>query len=688
MVGAGTHKPCEARPLRYSASRSILRLEIGRLEMVLARLGLWTVICLITLNVASGQTSIHQSSRLHEKADFFQQDLLRNHWLDGLYVSIVPVTSGKDRLEHTVHEPGNVIHAGVWTGRYLAGVGYQYAVTKDPSIRDHGGQILVALRRLQEVTGKPGLLARGYVKGHGPVLDYERDGRDSPEWHQGQGEYADYRWYGDVSVDNFNAILYGYAVYFDLAADPQQKAMIRHDVRRLMTHLLENHCRIVDVDGQVTRYGHVGIDPDPSRDEYYEKLYAGRIRYYGAKSIGQLPLRASLMLLPDLLIAHHITGDDAYARYYQKIIDRFKDNQESDRRIDDDEQRRLARTNHSSEGQAFEALYTLIRYERAPELLVLYRRWLLELWERNWHEGNALFTYQTLALAPDYRPPSQPGAARDVTSEVPNSAAGLRLSQETLARYPVDRVLRPVMNSLRSDIEQNPYSRAERPLSLRPLPIDQRPLDNEYAWKGNPYIMDGWLKPAVVAMVFSFDDPQVAWFCDNRGRVYRTLDEGKSWSDVSVGLMGASVHNIVASDRRTFVLWAQTNRGYRVTRDGGVSWREVNADQVPAMPNPDFGSWQVGPGAAEFAVQDNQLVKRLHGEAAQPAMEGWRIPVAGSMFLTPWGLVASSPGGCYRTEDGDTWIEMPLWREDRTGAADFLHAYWMGRYYGFISEGL
>jgi hypothetical protein len=25
-----------------------------------------------------------------------------------------------------------------------------------------------------------------------------------------------------------------------------------------------------------------------------------------------------------------------------------------------------------------------------------------------------------------------------------------------------------------------------------------------------------------------------------------------------------------------------------------------------------------------------------------------------------------------------------LWREQETGAADYLHAYWMGRYYGFL----
>jgi len=140
------------------------------------------------------------SSPLHDKAAFFQRDLLDKHWLDGLYVSIVPSAPSGTRLAHTVNQPGNVIHSGVWTGRYLGGVGYQYAVTRDSWVRRHGGEILHALRTQQEVTGKPGLLARGYIKGHGPVEDWERRGQDSPKWHQGQGRFSDFRWHGDVSA--------------------------------------------------------------------------------------------------------------------------------------------------------------------------------------------------------------------------------------------------------------------------------------------------------------------------------------------------------------------------------------------------------------------------------------------------------------------------------------------------------
>ena len=132
------------------------------------------------------------------------------------------------------------------------------------------------------------------MKGHGPVVDWERDGGDSKEWHQGQGQYGDYRFYSDVSVDNFNAVMYGYAIYFDLAADDDQKRYIAYDVDRLMTHLLDNHCRIIDLDGEPTQYGHIGIDPDPSRDEYYARRARRRRRREVVAPPGAVSARRSL----------------------------------------------------------------------------------------------------------------------------------------------------------------------------------------------------------------------------------------------------------------------------------------------------------------------------------------------------------------------------------------------------------
>ena len=632
------------------------------------------------------------ASPLHVKADYFQKDLIEKHWLDGLYVSIVPSPAQGEKLTHTIDEPGNVIHSGVWTGRYLAGVGYQYAATKDSWARKHGDEILKALRIQQEVTGKPGLLARGYMKGHGPVEGWERDGRDSREWHQGQGPYAGYRWYGDVSVDNFNAVLYGYAIYYDLAADAEQKKFIAYDVDRLMTHLLDNECRIIDVDGEVTEWGHVGMDPDPSRDEYYRKRFAQYLSRAGLEDAPWKPsLRGSLMLLPDLLIAAHITGKACYSDFYRRVVTRCKDNPDLLRRRESGpfSLERVARVNHSSEGQSYEALYNLIRYESDPELLIKYRSWVTDLWEMNWMEGNSLFAFMTLALLPEYRAPQKPGYSRAVPVKVSHGEEGLRLAIETLHDYPVDRVLRPVMNSLRKDIEKNPYAdRAGQVQSAKPLPINQRPLDNENVWKGNPYQMDAWFKPMVNNFQFACDDPWVAWFSDSTGKVYVTLDKGKTWRDASHGLMGASVQNIIASKKRTFVIHAKTDRGVMVSQDGGMSWRTAAQSDQPEFPSTNFKEWiKVSDKLSVRANEADELVRTIDGgKTTVVCMKGWRIPRASSVFKTPWGIIASGPGGCYRSDDTEKWEELKLWREEETGASDFLHAYWMGRYYGFIRK--
>jgi hypothetical protein len=397
------------------------------------------------------------------------------------------------------------------------------------------------------------------------------------------------------------------------------------------------------------------------------------------------------MLLPDLLIADHITGNPRYRDLYERVVARFKDNPDLRRDRGPFSLERLARVNHSSEGQAYEALYNLIRYEHNESSLQKYRGWVEDLWEMNWMEGNPLFTFMTLALLPEYHAPAKPGQARAAQSTVPHAQESLQLSRETLRNYPVDRVMHPVMNSLRKEIELNPAAdRQGQKQSARPIPINQRPLDNEYAWKGNPYQLDGWLKPALRMVQVSVDDPAVAWICDSAGRILFTRDGGEQWQDVSSGLMGASVQSIRASTNRTFVLHAQTDKGIMLSRDGGLSWREAGGahDSSVEFPSTRFNEWlQFSPNLSVRVNEAGELVKSVDGgRNAIPCMNGWRIPLANSAFVTKWGIVAGGPGGCYRSPDAEHWTELKVWREDETGSADFLHAYWMGRYYGFIGK--
>jgi hypothetical protein len=349
----------------------------------------------------------------------------------------------------------------------------------------------------------------------------------------------------------------------------------------------------------------------------------------------------------------------------------------------------LARVNHSSEGQAYEALYNLVRLEKDPGLLQIYRKWVEDLWEMNWMEGNSLFTWMTRGLLPEYRLPSKPGIAASQDDEISHGKEAVALAVETLQRFPVDRILHPVMNSLRSDIERNPFARAES-LSAHPIPIDQRPLDNEYAWKGNPYQLDGWQKPAVTGFQESCDDPKVAWCSDSDGRLFVTLDGAVTWKEVTAGLRGARIQKFVASRLRTFLLNAQTDQGGFVTRDGGMSWRPASETNAVEFPLPEFKQWRKVSAelSCRLSEESQLLISRDGGKTSQVSMKGWRIPRANSLFVTSLGLLAGGPGGFYRTRDGDNWTELKVWPELETGAADYLHAYWMGRYYGFVGGDL
>src|SRR5262249_5756983 len=110
------------RPVRPRLEqRGAIVLIGGPSDLVMHSLRIVLPLALLAAAPAAAQS-------LEGKARLLQKNLTERHMLDGLYVSIVPAIEPGVKLLHTVDEPGNVIHAGVWTGRYLAGVGYQYAV--------------------------------------------------------------------------------------------------------------------------------------------------------------------------------------------------------------------------------------------------------------------------------------------------------------------------------------------------------------------------------------------------------------------------------------------------------------------------------------------------------------------------------------------------------------------------------
>jgi photosystem II stability/assembly factor-like uncharacterized protein len=155
---------------------------------------------------------------------------------------------------------------------------------------------------------------------------------------------------------------------------------------------------------------------------------------------------------------------------------------------------------------------------------------------------------------------------------------------------------------------------------------------------------------------------------------------------MSNALRGVGVQNLVASKERTFLLWALAGAEVYLTRDGGLSWRNASKPAID-FPKPKFDEWLLVADPVRVRITPTgELVRSSDGgKTSEAAMSGWRIPLAKSVFHTPWGIIASGPAGAYVSSDAKAWTELKLWPEEETGAADYLHAYWMGRFCGFVA---
>ncbi len=126
--------------------------------------------------------------------------------------------------------------------------------------------------------------------------------------------------------------------------------------------------------------------------------------------------------------------------------------------------------NHSDDELAFLSFYPLLRYERDPALLAIYKESLERSWQIERPERNPLWNVIYAA----------------------GTGAGEFDRQETLRtlrEIPMDLVQWTVSNSHRADVPIDPLSdRFKRRQALVVLPYDELPMSK---WNGNPYNLDG-----------------------------------------------------------------------------------------------------------------------------------------------------------------------------------------------------
>lgn len=331
----------------------------------------------------------------------------------------------------------------IWTGCYVAAEAFRWAVTKDSDAKTRLSRSLHGLHLLQEVTGKKGLLARTYWKGHFSPSP------GAGEWHIGKGNFSNDMWLGDVSVDQLNGAIFGYALAFDLVKDRALRKQIAKDVCAIADHLLVHGMKIVDIDGHPTRHGHL------DSGLFTEDLNA-------------------LIALMVMKVAHRVTGAPRFQKAYAHLIGKkgyhFRAAQARDKWWE-----YIRGINHSDNNLAFLAYYPLMRLEKDPSLKRVYQKGLERTWRVVRPEKNPFFTFIYHAFLPENQ--------RDKMA--------LNRAMETLFLFPAIKRDTRIMNSRRHDICRAFWKdRHGHPQACLPLPIQERPADS-FEWKANPYRLDG-----------------------------------------------------------------------------------------------------------------------------------------------------------------------------------------------------
>ena len=169
------------------------------------------------------------------------------------------------------------------------------------------------------------------------------------EWYESKD--GKWWWKGDTSSDEVVGHYFAYAIYFDIAADVDQKEAIRKVVARITDHIIDHGYYYVGPPGKPTTWG-VWAPEKLNRD----------FRRVGDRGLN------SLEILSFLKVAHHITGNAKYEAAAKELIDKhgYAANTILEKTI------WPPTVNHSDDELGFLSYYPLLWYERDTDLRCYY----------------------------------------------------------------------------------------------------------------------------------------------------------------------------------------------------------------------------------------------------------------------------------------------------------------------------
>jgi hypothetical protein len=369
---------------------------------------------------------------LEEKSKIFLERIEERHVRYGL-VSRSKLEIPGD-LNSNVLIPSN--NDGLWTGIYLAAESFRYAVTQSEEAKANAIRAFEAMEGLEKVTGIPGFPARSIIRPGDP--EGKGDWRFSPD--------KKWKWIGDTSSDEMVGHFFAYPIFYELVADRKMKIRIEKLVTRILNHIIDHKYQMVDLNGEVTRWG--VWNPD-SLNHSVNWLYETGTN--------------SLQILSFLGVGEYLVGDKKYQEAAKTLI---KDHGYGENMI-------LAKkygpfdVNFVDNQLAFLPYYVMNRYGSQ-----VVRPYFEESIRRTWQIARR----------------DQTAMWNIITSASTGKDCDLQVALKDLQNIPVDMINWTMENSHRWDLLPDPLNdRMDRPQATRPIPVAERGITK---WNLNPYQFD------------------------------------------------------------------------------------------------------------------------------------------------------------------------------------------------------
>lgn len=375
------------------------------------------------------------SITLEQKAAYYESVIDKRHNRRGLINISRLATPGDTATSYMENEDND----GLWTSCYLAAACFRYAVSKSPDAKLKAIRTFEALERLEMVTGIPGYPARSYATASDKVKQSRSP--HPKQWHFSPD--GKWQWLDDTSSDEITGHIFTLSLFYELVADTAQKIRVKALISRIVTHIVDNDFRLIDLDGKPTRWGIWHPDSlNHSENWMYER---------GLNS---------LQILSFLKTAIHYTGNPKFEKAYQTLVKKhgYARNAVAVKMYGPYE------TSHSDDILNLFPYYGLLRYAGNDTSYTYFVKSL----ERSWRN-----------VRNDRMP-----VWNVIASALLGKDCDLDIALKELREYPLDLIDWTMDNSHRWDLETDPMvDRGRQQQAVYPVPTPESGVSR---WNTNP----------------------------------------------------------------------------------------------------------------------------------------------------------------------------------------------------------